>query len=934
MTASYEQGVASLPVAAAQVRFLDAAGAPTSSYLVGDTVRVQVTEFPRDSNIYIVETFQIAVQTSAGELETVQVTEIDPAAGVFEGTIATTGGYSYQGDGLLQVSGAMTIKARHVALDNNPAEIVATARIASGAVELIDEQGNPAAVYFEGGRVWVRVRDSFANVQGWVADSTRVELSTALGADAESLWLTETGPSTGVFEGSIDMVKAPAQPQDGTLQTAEAAGELDTVQVAYMTGTETSTDSAGLIGARVAFVNAAGQAVQSYAVGVRAYVRLENQNANTQPNASDTATVMLRSLASGDVETLTVVETAHNSGIFLGWMELSGQAGFPGDGRLQVQTSEEIEAEHPGGSGAATARAEIASLSLEFVDEQGNPVALLLERSLARIRAYSQIRNQSPYSTDSFQVEVRSQIGSDRETVTLTETGENTGVFEGSIRLGGTATVEWGDGRLDTSWTASATDTVTAEAFDATATARTVSSFVFFLDEFGRDTGTYFFNSRVYVRVLDQNRNVPEDLDTVQVTVQGRAAGAGGGPDVETLTLTETGFDTGVFEGSIESRTNSPYPGDGVVSAAPIEVLHYNSNGGPSRDEAEFSGVALLFLDAEGRPADKYLEGSWAYLRASDYFYNNSWEQQTLIVPVTSDLAGDSELVTLTETSADSGVFEGRIRLRLGNGLPGNGELEVQESSGPPHEFDTLRATHANYLHSATATARLAGSRTWFVNAAGQPVAYFAIGGKAYIRVEDHNANQNDLGFDTTQVTVNSLWQGDQELVTLLEVGKNTGVFQGSVQLRQANDPPYPGNGELTVSTGETIRATHNDASGFTVSTGEAGIQYTAIEFIDREGRPTSELPEGGGVSVRIFRYTGGSPYYIDSLDVEAPQPVCRGPHDRAGGGDRSGHQRLRAHGAVGLRAAGRRLPQQLHPGDLEQRGAVLPRRRGDGDQL
>ncbi len=875
MTAISYDAEATAVTVGSSVRFLDTYGRETAVYAVGDRVFVRV----EDHNLNDPQTRDTALADLAvgsWDSETLTLTETGFDTGVFEGSIV--GLYSSGGpqDGVLQVGVGSEIVASH----NNaftPNPTVARASVVGASVLFIDAAGQPAESYLESSRAYIRVADAFApGADPGALDTLSVTVTTELEGDNEIVTLTETGPATKIFEGSIPLRLAHAMSGNGTVDTYQRNGpphEFDRLTVRY----DTFTDTVSTTGSRTWFVNAAGQPVEYFAINGKAYIRVEDHNANQNDLGFDTTQVTVNSLWQGDQELVTLLEVGKNTGVFQGSVQLrqAFSSPTPGDGELTVTTGETIRATHGDSFNftVSTGEAEIQYTAVEFIDREGRPTSELPEGGAVRIRVFQYNQEGSPYQPDTTDVEVFSRYGADREIVQLTETGEATHVFEGSVAsaFAPAGSGSQGNSRLEVSNSGSPAylgDEVRVVSYDAEAHATTVGSSVRFLDGYGRETALYALGDRVFVRVEDHNVNNPQTRDTTQADL---AVNAG---DLEAVTLTETGFDTGVFEGSIASAYGSPNPQDGLLQASVGSVIVASHNNAftpnPTVARASLDDGWVMFIDAAGQPAESYLESSRAYIRMFETFGIGGGPASidTRTVTVSTELEGDSETVTLTETGPATGIYEGSVQLRLAHALSGNGTLETYQRSGPPHEFDTLTVRYGTMTATVTDTATTTGSRTWFVNAAGQPVEYFAINGKAYIRVEDHNANQNDLGFETTQVTVTSLWQGDQELVTLLEVGKNTGVFQGSVQLGQTF-PPSPGNGELSVSTGEAIRATHNDSFNFTVSTGEAEIQYTAVEFIDREGRPTAELPEGGAVRIRVYQYNQGGQYQLDTTDVE-----------------------------------------------------------------
>src|SRR6185436_16700266 len=308
----------------------------------------------------------------------------------------------------------------------------------------------------------------------------------------------------------------------------------------------------GLTGSRIWFADASGQEVSSYPEGGTAWIRVEDQNRN-QPGQWDRGQVEVRSLDSGDQEYLELLETTRDSGIFALLVELSRD--YPvqqGDGRLQAHMGDPLVARHQDYYGAtySTAEATVLSQALEFIDEFGEPTTELVEGDDARVRAYSVHNNADAGVAETFSLTLRTLRSGDVETVTVTETGPDTGVFEGSIptRVGGGAA---GDGVLRT--LSSGAPEYLPEVVSASqlpggpeATARVLGARVTFFDAYGRETSTFAAGEAVRVRVVDYNRNDPQVKDSRSINIASRDGG-----DSEDLVLHETSFNTAIFEGAL-----------------------------------------------------------------------------------------------------------------------------------------------------------------------------------------------------------------------------------------------------------------------------------------------------------------------------------------------------------------------------------------------
>ncbi|HEX2551090.1 MAG TPA: hypothetical protein VHK64_05815, partial [Nocardioidaceae bacterium] len=863
VTGRFNQIETSARTVGARLQFLDAFGRTTSAYAAGESIRLRIVD--HFQTFYLRNSFDVTlVSLGWGDSETVTLQRSSPTSAIYEGTIPSSLYGARSANGSLAVDVLDQIEVRHVT-GFSPIEISARAAIDSSSVVFLDAAGQPATAYLEGTRAYLRVVSAYHNSSPSSQETVQVQLLAELSQDTETLILTETGSNTGVFLGSIPlrMSFGSQQPGNGILETTELGGyntphEFDTLRATFIGGPgNPAVARIGMTGSRTWFANAAGAEVLSYPVGAKAYVRVEDHNLN-DPGQWDRAYVQV-SASNGDTEMLQLTETARDSGIFAGSIDLVSSTLPPASGTLSVAPGDQIEAAHQDGIGAtaSSAVADIGSLALEFIDATGAPTTELLERDDARVRMFSLLQNTNPAVADSVVIELRSLHSGDVEQVTLTETGADTSVFEGSIPT--IVDIGYGgDGVLQTNssgFPSYAADQITARFGSDQVTAQMAGARVRFVDADGREVARFVAGETVRMRVVDHNRNIAQNRDTLALTLYSRDGG-----DTEALTLQETGFNTAVFEGSLPSSFGGAGVGNGRLDVFPNDLARaeYQPSYSPHLIEAQadVTGNAVRFIDAAGQPAESYLESSRAYLRVVSALANgNPSAADTVQAQIVAELSADTETVTLTETGPSTGVFEGSIQLRLsyGGAYPGNGVLETTELGhpvySPPHQMDSLRATYADAAGTSEALAGLTGSRTWFADAAGVEVQSYPAGGTVYVRVEDQNYNRLDQ-WDRAWVEVRSA-SGDFEPMELLETSRDSGVFAGSIEL--ATDTPQSYNRRLYGAPGEQITVSHQDAFGATASTDAAVIESAAIEFIDAAGERTGELLEGGTARVRLF---------------------------------------------------------------------------------
>ncbi|HEY2295320.1 MAG TPA: hypothetical protein VGM86_31850, partial [Thermoanaerobaculia bacterium] len=488
--------------------------------------------------------------------------------------------------------------------------------------------------------------------------------------------------------------------------------------------------------------------------------------------------------------------------------------------------------------------------TLSLLDENGAPASGYVEKTRVYVRVTDPAANVSA-GQDVVEVRLSTALGGDVELVTLTETGASTGIFRGDIALGQKGSTPQ-PGVLETDVVhvpPYGRDTISADYGNgaATATASLVGSLTRFLDGYGHPATSFALGETIFIRAVAPLRSDPNYVDDFYAQVTA-------GSDQVSVDLRETGVDTGIFEGSVATSGSSPVSGNNVLEAAPGQTAQTTvldpDNPTSSQASATLAASGVELIDAQGNPATFYLESSRAYVRVRDFAANlNPSARDTVTAQMTADLSGDQETVTLQETGTSTGIFEGSVPLRRGPGVPGNGSLETTATSSAPYRFDTVHATHADGAGNSTDAVDMIGSLTFLLDGYGNEVTSYAAGARIYLQVEDHNFDDPSR-FDTVPATVQSPGSGDAEAITLVETGRGTGIFAGSIPTRTSSSGS--GDGVLTVQPGQTILAQHVDANNVLASGAQAAVQSFDIRFIEATGEPTVELVEGGMARVRV----------------------------------------------------------------------------------
>ncbi len=868
VTATEGDATAVAHTVGARMVFLDEYGRETTTVPLGGPVRLRVVDPTLNGD----PNFQDGVavhMTVPGDDEYAILTETGFDTGIFEGAIDSVAGTPGVNTGRLEASVGQTITAT-LGNTNSPTTLQKQAVFTGGEVAFVDEAGNAAPVVLVGTAARVRVVDHGADVHPLQTDTVTVALGTDISHDQETLTLTETGPQTGVFEGTIPTRFGPVLQNSGSIEPGEETGPphaFDTIRASYAAANNggVSTAAVGTQNFRLWLIDAYGQVTSHYAERSRVYVRLEDHR-DDDPGVIDRAHVVVTS-TSGDQEPLELVETGRASGIFEGSLPLDSSGAVAPDGRLQAGPGAGITAQRDTGFTADPPHAVIDALSVAFVDEGGQPTTELLEGGLVRVRVVFAGADSDPGRVETLGIDLHTRFAGDQENVQLTETGPDTGVFEGTIRSAFNSATP-GDGTLQElnggppAW---APEEVTATEGDASAVAHTVGARMMFLDEYGRETTAVPLGGPVRLRVVDPTLNGDpnfQDGVAVHMTVPG---------DDEYAILTETGFDTGIFEGAIDSVAGAPGVNTGRLEASvgqTITATLGNTNSPTTlQKQAVFTGGEVAFVDEAGNAATVVLEGAPARVRVVDHGADlHPLQADTVTVALGTDLSGDQETLTLTETGQQTGIFEGAIPTRFGPVLPNSGSIEPGEDAGPPHAFDTIHASYtaANNGGVSTATVGTQNFRLWLIDAYGQVTSHYAERSRVYVRVEDHR--DDDPGaIDRAFVVVTST-SGDREPLELVETGPATGIYEGSLPLDSSGTVAQ--DGLLQAGPGAGISAERD--SGFTADPPHAQVDALSVAFVDEAGRPTSELLEGGLVRVRVvFAGANSDPGQVETLGLD-----------------------------------------------------------------
>lgn len=340
---------------------------------------------------------------------------------------------------------------------------------------------------------------------------------------------------------------------------------------------------------------------------------------------------------------------------------------------------------------------------IEFTDSSMNFVNFCTVGD--RIYVYVTDPFSNTGSIDTIQVTVSDPTTGDDETITLTETSAGSGIFANTT--GGLSTTASGSGDNSGVLTIASGDTVYVTytnpkyqtATDQAAVVGQCEAFIQFTRANGLPTDNFILTNNpntsdeLYVTVTNYAANTNSGtVQTITVTLSGL--------DSQTITLTETGNNTGVFRNinglqtKISDGTVTPNDNlwEDVDSGMVTAGYSYTCGGQPyTRTNAANifatpAGGRVYFTNQAGtQDIDLYAPGQPIYLKVEDATACSVSGGLTVSV---SSSSGDVENVTLTETFSGSGVYMNASPLMIAAGPPSpDGILNASDG-------DTLTVTY------------------------------------------------------------------------------------------------------------------------------------------------------------------------------------------------------------------------------------------------
>ncbi|MBP1991932.1 beta strand repeat-containing protein [Paenibacillus eucommiae] len=521
------------------------------------------------------------------------------------------------------------------------------------------------------------------NLNSGVAETTQVAVSSAADTDEGRnplmLTLTETGPATGVFKGSLGLVDpSVASPAANVIKVANGGtvtildpkwnteNQLNPIVLNverrdHVTGAIQTLDAATL--APVSNLVHNGQVIR---------VELRDDDLNTSPTTIQSKTINVTATAGTPGYQLVLQESSANSNLFVGEFTVGTDINTANNSPFYIEYVDDNKVDNS--SGLITkklVRKDLSAATLSALPSKAaynEPVTVTLTDNDLNI---------DPGASETAIVKVTSAEDSAGFSLTLTETGPDTGEFTGTFTMqndsnpslnhikalnGSSVTVSYTDLRD----TAGATNAITKTIARKDHISGTVS-----VDKSFAVVGE---NVTITVNDTDYVNTVPGEVFEVKVASISDPAGI-------LVALTETA-DTGVFKGTFKITAGVSVPTSQIsaVNGEAITVTYTDAI--TAGNETNQPVTATLSRKDRVTGAVSYDRLSSASGEIIEVTLNdtdldvNSNAVETAQVTVTSVDDPTGFFLTMTETGNGTGIFKGQFKpVTTGS----NGSLSPQE---------------------------------------------------------------------------------------------------------------------------------------------------------------------------------------------------------------------------------------------------------------
>lgn len=383
----------------------------------------------------------------------VNLTEVRGSAGIFAGEVKTEYGTSaIPGDGILQVQGEGQVSIGYIdaITDTGETDIPITVSLKVetghlGAFQVMNAEGTSSISSLNAGDAFIiRLRDEDLNITPGAADRAIITAKGNLLEDQLQIVLQEI---SGMFEGRVQTAHASSPDlQDTVLQVKEkeivSLTYIDAVVATGKTDVPVSTDlivRSGSAGSLL-IVDENGRELLNFNAGRRLYFLLDDFIfSNTSPGSG--AHITIQGNGTKDTEVVTLEEKSDERGIYLGFIPTNYGTIPVQDGILQVRGGEEVKAIYYPQTPApplepitdATYTNKGSDGKITILSANGFKLNNFNAGDTLYLKLEDPDLNFSASVIDKAEIWVSGDAIASGRAIKLNETGEDSGIFTGSI---------------------------------------------------------------------------------------------------------------------------------------------------------------------------------------------------------------------------------------------------------------------------------------------------------------------------------------------------------------------------------------------------------------------------------------------------------------------------------------------------------------------
>ncbi|MBI3178896.1 MAG: Ig-like domain-containing protein, partial [Deltaproteobacteria bacterium] len=807
-----------------------------------------------------IDTAAVTAQSSAGEQEALLLTETAGSSGIFSVVVPTvfrvTAGTDNDGTFHVRAGDLLSFAYVDEASGAGVAQLVTQDVSVIGGVDatarIIEPTVEPGGIM----TVEVRDNDSTANPTPGI-DTVSVEVTSDTTGDTETVSVVETA-QPGVFRSLVPTEFNPtAVAGDDVLQvTGGAVGTLT-----YSDPLRADGDNRGVsLNDTVVFAAGVDGVIDIVQPSLRAGMSLDivvTDNDSTANRAAgpgnDTLSVTVTSAITGDSELVQLAEDTVSEGVFVFALPTAySTTRVLNSGTLEVQGSETLTASYTDRRRANGDTSGVVITDTAGVDVGVDGTPSITPSSFRAGQAVTLTVNDADAvadsdgapGTDTLAVTVTASGTADSESVLLAEDAGTAGLFRAVLNTAPAPSGVPDNGTLEVrgpgTITLSYQDDFRANG-DTRGVVVTANSTVQAGVDAVIDIVQATFRAGVALNIVVDDADGAADVmpgpsnDSVLVTVTSATTG-----DDETVSLSETAT-AGRFAGTLPTAFAAAADGDGTLQVTGAETATARYTDG-LRADGDTSGIVVQDSASVETGSNAVVNIVEVSIRAGQPLtlsvtdndavanVNAGAGNDSVQATVTASMSGDTETVTLVESTTVAGLFQAQIASAYnGTATPGNSTLEVVGGS-------TLTLSYSDMFRSDGDTRGVVVSDNASVRTGVDAVAIivepsFRAGQTLTLEVNDNDEVANSTpgpGNNTVTVVVSTGGTGDSQSVVLNEDAVTAGTFRGSLATAY-NPVNTPSNNVLEVTGGLTATLSYTDMFRSNGNTGGVAVTDGAL---------------------------------------------------------------------------------------------------------